>query len=276
MVTSGSSAPPAATRIAHRVHGAPPANPCGRAAPKRSSIGDPTTMACRFTSRPTGLLGALLVLGATACVDERVVFQDRELFEDPLTEAGSFLGYTDHEDKLTVCGNCHIGVQGDWQVTGHAAAWDGLQDSGHAQELCQGCHTVSQLGNVTTDIGGHAATGEERYEDVQCEACHGPGLDHVLDPSDETAPLAAVAVGLDLTLGCGECHQGAHHSFVDEWAESGHALINPSPAGNPSCTSCHTGEGALQMLGVRTTYLEEATVAQPDEHLAITCAVCHD
>jgi predicted CXXCH cytochrome family protein len=30
------------------------------------------------------------------------------------------------------------------------------------------------------------------------------------------------------------------------------------------------------MFGVRTTYLEQEGVAQPGEHLALTCAVCHD
>jgi predicted CXXCH cytochrome family protein len=220
-------------------------------------------------------LGASLLVTA-ACVDERVVFQNRELFEEPLAAAGSFLGYTDQESKLTVCGNCHIGVQSEWAMTSHASAWDGLQESGHAQTFCEGCHTVSALGNITTGTVGHAATGEARYQDVQCEACHGPGLLHVRNPNDDTVPLAAMDVGLDLTVGCAECHQGAHHPFADEWAASGHGLIRAAPAGNPSCWGCHTGEGALAMFGVRSTYLEQEAVAEPGEHLAITCAVCHD
>jgi len=108
---------------------------------------------------------ALLLLSLTAaCVDERVVFQDRELFEEPLSEAGDFLGYTDTDDKLTVCGNCHVGSQAEWVETAHADAWDGLQDSGHAQAFCEGCHTVSELGNVSTGTVGHSATGEVRYQ----------------------------------------------------------------------------------------------------------------
>lgn len=216
------------------------------------------------------------LLATAACVDEQVVFRDRELFEDPLDGAGSFLGYSDGEDKLTTCGNCHISTQHDWVETPHASAWDGLQDSGAAQEFCEGCHTVGELGNVTTGTVGHAATGEARYEDVQCEACHGPGLAHVEDPNDATVPLAPMDVGLDLTLGCAECHQGAHHPFADEWAESGHGQINAYPAGRAECSSCHTGEGALQMFGANTTYLEQDEVSEPDEHISITCAVCHD
>ena len=50
---------------------------------------------------------AVLAL-SSGCVDEKIVFQDRELFEEPLAAAGDFLGYTDHDTKLTVCGNCHI------------------------------------------------------------------------------------------------------------------------------------------------------------------------
>lgn len=232
-------------------------------------------------NRPSPRVPQLLVLlltlfVASGCVDERVVFQDRELFEDPLSEAGDFLGYTDSDDKLTVCGNCHIGTQGEWVETAHADAWDGLQDSGHSQTFCEGCHTVGELGNVSTGTVGHAATGEVRYQDVQCEACHGPGLAHVTNPNDATVPLAPMDVGLDLTLGCAECHQGAHHPFADEWAESAHGRVQAYPAGNPACTSCHTGEGALAMMGVKTSYLEQADVAAPGEHLAITCAVCHD
>lgn len=216
-------------------------------------------------------------LGVTAgCVDEKIVFRDRELFEEPLSVAGNFLGYTDQEAKLTVCGNCHIGVQSEWAVTSHASAWDGLQDSGHAQTFCEGCHTVSELGNISTGTVGHTATGEARYQDVQCEACHGPGLLHAVNPNDDTVPLAPMDVGLDLTLGCAQCHQGAHHPFADEWAASGHGQVLAYPADRPSCWGCHTGEGALEMFGVKTDYLEQAAVAAPGEHLAITCAVCHD
>ena len=40
-------------------------------------------------------------------MDEKIVYRDRDLFEDPLTAAGSFLGYTDSDTKLTVwSGTC--------------------------------------------------------------------------------------------------------------------------------------------------------------------------
>jgi predicted CXXCH cytochrome family protein len=215
-------------------------------------------------------------LSLGACIDEKIVFRDRELFQEPLAAAGSFLGYIDREDKLTVCGNCHIGVQREWVVTKHASAWKGLEDSGHAATSCQGCHTVSELGNVATGTVGHAATGEERYQDVQCESCHGPGLVHVLDPNDGTVPLAAMDVGADMTTGCSECHRGTHRPFLEEWSQSGHGSVVASPAGRAECQSCHTGEGALAMFGVRTAYVEQDDVAGLDQHLAITCAVCHD
>lgn len=222
---------------------------------------------------PLSVLGLAILAG---CVDEKMVFQERELFEEPLSEANSFLGYTSTEDKLTVCGNCHIGPQGEWERTSHADAWSGLQDSGQAQEFCEGCHTVNELGNVATEASGHTATGEERYYDVQCESCHGPGLTHVTNPADATIPLAPMEVGLDLTQGCAECHQGAHHPFADEWTESGHARIQSSPAGREACWGCHTGENALEMFGVNTVFLEQETVSRDGEHLPITCGVCHD
>ena len=220
---------------------------------------------------------AVVALGVLAgCVDERIVFRDRELFEEPLANAAGFLGYSSAEDKLTVCGNCHVGPQGEWEETAHADAWAGLQSSPGAQAFCEGCHTVNELGNFTTETGGHSATGEARYQDVQCESCHGPGLEHVTLPSDETVPLAYMDVGLDLTTGCAECHQGDHHPFAEEWSQSAHATVVAYPAGRAECAGCHTGEDALAMFGVSTIYAEEMDLAQPGEHIAITCAVCHD
>jgi len=130
------------------------------------------------------------VIVASSCVDEQIVFRDRELFEDPPAAAQGFLGYTDAETKLTVCGNCHVGQQSTWEETGQAEAWAGLQDSGHAQEFCEGCHTVNELGNPAEDTGGYLAFADVRYEDVQCESCHGPGLQHVENP-DASMPFAS-------------------------------------------------------------------------------------
>ena len=229
------------------------------------------TRARRFALVLPALAGLLMV----ACVDEKIVFRDRELFEEPLTQAMGFLGYSDQADKLTSCGNCHVGTQSQWEGSQHADAWATLVDSGSQQEFCNGCHTVGQNGNIVDGVSGYEATGEDRYHDVQCESCHGPGLDHVTDP-EATQPYASMAVGLDLSQGCAECHQGTHHPFVEEWSQSAHGSVNAYPAGRAACESCHTGEGALKTWGVDAEYQEKATLEQEGQHMAITCAVCHD
>lgn len=241
------------------------------------------------------LLGLLLAGTLASCVDERVVFRDRvdtvkvgrDLFLPPDPEAGGFLGYFEHEDRTTTCGNCHVGTQASWARTAHSDAWNVLQESGGAQQFCEGCHTVTELGNTVTEGAGYHEVPEERYHDVQCESCHGPGLDHVQNP-DASQPLANVAVGVDLTFGCGECHQGNHHGFVNDWAESSHAAPwgeffpggvdrGAAAALRPECQSCHLGQGALRAWGVEGSYVEAgASASDPEGRLAITCAVCHD
>lgn len=222
----------------------------------------------RAASRASAAL-LLLTLAGTACTD--IVYRDRELYEEPTAAAQGFLGYADESRQLTVCGQCHVSFQNRWVETRHASAFGTL--TAGAPELCRACHTTNSRGNTLTgDVGGYFAHGDSRYQDVQCEACHGPGLTHVRSPSRDNWPLATVAVGTDLTQGCGECHSGAHQPFVEQWAESRHANIRPFQASNPNCQACHRGQGALTQFGVRAEYLER----QAEEHVAITCAVCHD
>jgi predicted CXXCH cytochrome family protein len=207
-------------------------------------------------------------------VDEQIVFRDRALFEDPLAAAGSFLGYGDHDNKLTVCGNCHVEKQGDWLATAHADAWAGLRANPGAQAFCEGCHTVNELGNSVTAAAGYNATGEVRYEDVQCESCHGPGLTHVTNPLGTNAPLAPLNVGVTMTQGCAECHAGSHHPFAEEWNLSAHGegTTHQSYRTRAGCNTCHGGEAALAAWGVNTEFIEKGQ----NQLIGVTCAVCHD
>ena len=209
--------------------------------------------------------------GLVGCEEE--IFRDRPLYEDPAAGAMGFLGYFDEADGLTACGNCHIGVQSQWETTAHADAWAGLQDSGHSQAFCEGCHTVSELGNTVTEAAGWNVVPEDRYHDVQCESCHGPGLTHVQNP-DASQPFAGLDVSLDLTTGCAECHQGTHHPFADEWAQSAHGSVGFA-SGREGCDGCHSGNGALARWGIDANYTEKAA-AEAGEPIAITCGVCHD
>jgi predicted CXXCH cytochrome family protein len=221
-------------------------------------------------------LFALALLALSACIDEEAAFQNRGLFADMPTVAGSFVGYITPEDKLTSCGACHLELQEEWEMTGHAEAWAGLQESGHAEAFCETCHTTNAYGNAVEGNAGHTVTREVRYQDVQCESCHGPGLEHVLDPRPGTIPLAPMAVGVDLTTGCGECHQGSHQPFTEEWSRSKHGSVNVYPASRAECVQCHTGEGALAAWGIDADYVEKASLSEPGSHMAVTCAVCHD
>lgn len=214
------------------------------------------------------LVAALLPL--TAC--EEIVYRDRP-FDEPLAAAGGFLGYANADQGLTLCGQCHSTFQRQWSETAHAGAWATLQASPGAQALCEKCHTTSSLGNVVAgETGGHFGDPNERYQDVQCEACHGPGLEHATAPTRDNWPLATLAVGTELEQGCGECHTGGHQPFVEQWASSRHANIRPAQASNPACMACHRGQAALNAFGVNAMYLEKGAT----EHLPITCGVCHD
>jgi predicted CXXCH cytochrome family protein len=223
-----------------------------------------------------------VVASIVGCTDEKTVYVERVLFDDPPAGSGNFLGYDDASKKLTVCGNCHVGQQSRWQGTAHAHAWNTLAQSGQMQGFCQGCHSVNELGNAVTDSAGYNSTHDARYQDVQCESCHGPGLDHVNAP-DNTQPIASIAVSENPPTGCAECHNGVHHPFVEEWAQSKHGevephvlagLEGPTPQNYATCVDCHTGQGALKAWGEDTRYIEQNPAASG--HLAIVCAVCHD
>jgi predicted CXXCH cytochrome family protein len=218
-----------------------------------------------------GLLGFVIVL--SGCLNETVVFTE-ELFEAPPDTVNNFLGYFDVSEKEMVCSSCHPDKASGWQTTGHAEAWEVLQASGTAQSSCQGCHTVSQLGNAIANAtnAGHNLVADEQYQDVQCESCHGPGLDHVRNP-DAVKPLAAISAGSTLNTGCGDCHRDASQPYVEQWEMSRHSTVR-SFGGFPTCSPCHEGKTALlEQFGEAGDYIEkDETANQP----IASCAVCHD
>jgi hypothetical protein len=73
---------------------------------------------------------------------------------------------------------------------------DDWQDRPYTQ-FCAGCHTT----------GFDADTGEWLEDGVQCEACHGPGLDHVALAGDTAYIVNPALVEFDeQTQICGQCH----------------------------------------------------------------------
>jgi predicted CXXCH cytochrome family protein len=225
-------------------------------------------------------LGAAALMGfaALGCVDEKVVYRDAPRWAEPPAAAGGFLGFARQRDTLTACGSCHAGAQAEWQRTAHATAWASLQKAGSAvQPFCESCHSVSSLGNfVTTENVGWVATRDPRYQDVQCESCHGPGATHVVNPTDANVPLASLRAATNSTDGCGACHNGSHHPYVAEWAASKHGTMASSQNAvqNPSCMGCHQGQAILDAFGVKDNYKEKGQGATAP--LTITCGVCHD
>lgn len=184
-------------------------------------------------------------------------------------------GYFDTAEKVTPCAGCHSSQHLSWVTTLHSIAWEGLQASDAAQPLCEGCHSVTERGNTIDEPAGFDIEPGEQFTDVQCESCHGPGPEHWLGLSGPP-PLAPIAVGVDLSKGCGECHTGNHHPYVDQWSKSRHGTV-PAQAGSAgsltNCTPCHEGKTALAVKFFDSSpYLEMGD----GENQPIVCAVCHD
>jgi predicted CXXCH cytochrome family protein len=223
-------------------------------------------------------LGALMLATTAGCVDEKIVYRDGPNFAAPPAAAASFLGYSDEDNKATVCGSCHVTQQGKWKETKHASAFETLEKSGGMQGFCQACHTVNNLGNATTDTtSGWRSTKDTRYHDVQCESCHGSGLQHVQAPArGQMLPSLKPDTAATQTTGCAECHSGTHHPFVEDWRRSGHSKVYSGAITNTSCQSCHIGQKALEAWGVNTNYVGKGTAITAANALGTTCVVCHD
>ncbi len=224
-----------------------------------------------MSSRGAGLI-ALLVLLVAGCSSDKIVYRDRAPFNPPADSVNGFLGLFSVATNQTTCGNCHVSHQRDWATSAHSGAFATLVGSGHATESCYGCHTVSERGNIAVGPAGWNRVQDSAYHNVQCESCHGPGLNHVSEPdAPGNVPLAHLAVS-DSTASCASCHSGAHEPFVEEWAQSGHGSLVAVPQGRAECVGCHEGKAVLKAWNASSRYAE---VNDPTA-LPITCAVCHD
>jgi hypothetical protein len=221
--------------------------------------------------------------------------QGRDVFNPPPDATNNFLGYFTAADQTTTCGNCHVLHQEDWSNTAHASAYSLLAGNPDATDACFTCHTVSDKGNATAAPAGWDAVQNEAYHDVQCESCHGPGLDHVQAPdapkSASNPPLAHIGLlgpsgvldSARAAQSCGACHNqnsGPGVRAFEEWEQSGHARVvmeegGGSPADNPGCVSCHEAKGILAAWGVTSNYAEKGLTGS-ENNMGQTCAVCHD
>lgn len=174
------------------------------------------------------------------------------------------------------CSLCHNNTHAKWAETLHSKALESLEEIGQDKNPnCITCHTVGygQSGGFVDRETTNALAG------VGCEACHGPGKDHVNNIEDESLrPPKSIAASV-----CGACHTGEHQPNYDDWLTSRHAEIQPSlveefaeGTNASSCGVCHSGDVFVAKLNGETVgadYLEGKT---EEELNPITCAVCHD
>jgi hypothetical protein len=132
----------------------------------------------------------------------------------------SYLGVVAADAKAESCAACHKTQTEFWARTNHAHAYATLVKARKEFSLdCVRCHVTGwqQPGGVCridrTAAGGPGFSQEGRRfgqgrQDVQCEACHGPGSEHVADPPGH------IRAQVDKTV-CLRCHEAANSPHFD-------------------------------------------------------------
>ncbi len=97
------------------------------------------------------------------------------------------------------CEPCHSDVYSVWKSSKHASLFKPPPDS---SPICNGCHT--------THMNALNQTLEEDY--VGCEACHGPGKEHIDCGGDAEEIVSSHSADI-----CGRCHSGHQSADDDRW-----------------------------------------------------------
>lgn len=109
---------------------------------------------------------------------------------------------------IEICSSCHLEERAFWDKTGHAGAYETLSSQHKEFNLdCVSCHVTGY-----EKPGGSTVTHVEKFTDVQCEVCHGPGSQHVENPADLTLIKGAPARNFCAS----SCHHPPH--VGDDWS----------------------------------------------------------
>ena len=103
--------------------------------------------------------------------------------------------------SATACQRCHQQEYLHWSATRHAFAYETLlKKERYFDSGCVSCHTTG-FGYPT---GFQISDPDSTLKGVQCETCHGPGKQHIVNPKKTN-----IRRGAD-TASCLECHDRKH------------------------------------------------------------------
>lgn len=229
------------------------------------------------------------------------------------TWAGSISGQDANGRPLSAgCTSCHNDMIASdqftaWKASGHAEIFtDNLNTSTHYGENCFTCHTVGfdkgadnggidEAADYTAflDAGMINKPSPDNWSNVlakfpktaklaniQCESCHGPNNSPL--HMNDTIDAERVSVSSDV---CGACHgEPLRHGRFQQWEESGHSNyeLAISRGTNPSCASCHSGQGfiawqpQIEAGDASGSLAADDVTWTADTVHPITCAACHD
>jgi len=110
------------------------------------------------------------------------------------------------------CKNCHPQAYEVYAQTKHAKAWATLEAKAkHCDFGCIGCHSVG-----FKNPGGYCRLSDaDKFKNVGCENCHGPGSGHIKSPFIKTEWGPAFGKHSQEPQVCTQCHNQEHSDLFD-------------------------------------------------------------
>jgi predicted CXXCH cytochrome family protein len=99
----------------------------------------------------------------------------------------------------SACQPCHTDAYNTWKSSKHTRMFQPAPDT---PLVCNGCHTT----------GMNALEQNHIEDDVGCEACHGPGRDHIASGGNVDKIVSSHSADI-----CGRCHSGRQSGDSGKW-----------------------------------------------------------
>ncbi len=134
-------------------------------------------------------------------------------FEELLVQVPRFDDAEGNYAGSESCAACHAEAHTTWNKSKHATAFAALKKTGDEWDPeCVRCHVVD-----FDRFGGFDPVSIDPVN-IQCEACHGPSLDHV----DQLVPTPRGVLGESFCFKCHDLANSPHFTFEAYWPQIAH------------------------------------------------------